>query len=606
MRNARILLALASSGMLAACGGGGGGGGGVASGGSVAPGTGTGTGGGTGTGTGGTSGGGGTTPTPAPTNNGVVPLTVSETFSAGAATTTTSINTSPASITTASTTRSTLQIRYDAGSRSYTVESQGRSQSFGPADSRTSTSPGETLFSKTNGNLRDYLTLVTNPYSGQTSNRYVGLGYWQRNTITTGRQDTTFDSFVYGVETAATAVPRTGTANYVTDTLGFVTTPGKVPRAFTGSGTFDIDLSVGAFLARASVVEYDLTTPDTRSGGNIQYTATGKLTSGNGFAGNFTYGGTDTRVSGTVSGKFFGPGAEELGATFSADNALGAAVSGSFTGQRSGNARANLSLLNVTNDQLFYTRESSYTRLPAGSTGLANTGQGISQMTFKVDGSITYNGASSNIPFGSFTAANKVEDGRASFVTYEATMDGRPARLSLYRPGPANPELKLTYASFGVWEGGSTQGYGAYNGKAYRAYGIETPRDVLSRRTGSAAYTGVVHATGIRAPGTEFAVGGTSRFDVDFSAQRFSGSLALTDTAANAAALGTWTFNDALAAGLPINTALRNGTLAEGTLAPAFYGPNADEIAATFFIQRGQQTSPDALVVVGATVAKQP
>lgn len=581
------LVPLAACGLLAACGGGGG----IAGAGTNAPGA------------GGT--GAAPTPTPTPTNSNIAGLTVDQTFTSSSATTTTTINISPASVESASSTRSTLQVRYDAASRSYTVESQGRTQSFAPADARSSTTPGETVFAKTDGSVRDYLTLVTTPYTGSTANRYIGLGYWQRNTVSAGRQDTIFDSFVYGLDTAATAVPRAGTASYATDTLGFVTAPGKVPRAFTGAGTFDVDLSLGVFAARASVLEYDLTSPDTRSGGGIEYLAGGKVTSGNGFAGNFTYGGTDTRVSGQVEGKFFGPGAEELGATFSADNAAGSAVTGSFTGQRTGSALTNLSLRNLTTEQLFYVRESNYElRNAFGGSTYTSTYQGIAQMTLRPDGGVSFTGAVSNVPYGTFTAANRVEDGRPSFITYEGIVDGKSARLSLYRPGPANPELQLTYASFGVWEGGSTQGYGAFNGKAYRTYGIETPRDLLSRRTGSASYNGVVYATGVRGTGGEFAVGGTSRFAVDFGAQRFSGALTLTDKAASAAEIGTWTFADSLFLGLPINTALRSGETAQGTITPGMFGPDGEEVAASFVIQRDTQTPADSLVITGATVAK--
>ncbi|RDE05814.1 hypothetical protein [Sphingomonas aracearum] len=579
-------LPLAAFVLLGACGGGGGG---VGSAGSGAPGS-----------------GGGTTPAPAPANTNIAALTANQTFAASAASTVTAINTSPAQVVNAAASRAPLQVRYDAATRSYTVESQGRTASFGPADAVTSTRSGEALYAKPDGSVRDYLTLATTPYTNTTPNRYVGLGFWQRNTVSTGRQDTSFDSFVYGLETPAGAVPRTGTASYVTDALGFVTTPGKVPRAFTGPGSFDVDLAQGIFATHAYVLEYDLTSPETRTGGGIDYTAGGRLTAGNGFSGNFTYGGTDTRVSGTLVGQFFGPGAEEIGATFSGDNAAGAAVSGSLTGQRLGGAaRSNLSLVNLTTEQLFYARESNYTLQNGyGGVPFASTYQGIAQLTLRPDGSVSATGAISTVPYAQFTAANRVEDGRASFITYQGSVDGQPGKLSLYRPGPANPELQLTYASFGIWEGGSTVGYGAFNGKAYRAYGIETPRDLLTRRTGTATYAGVVYATGVRGGSREFDVGGTSSFAVDFGAQRFSGALALTDKGAGGAQIGNWSFADALAYGLPISTALRSGTEAQGTIVPTLFGPDGEEMAASFLIRRNTQTPADALVITGATVAK--
>ena len=190
------------------------------------------------------------------------------------------------------------------------------------------------------------------------------------------------------------------------------------------------------------------------------------------------------------------------------------------------------------------------------------------------------------------------------FVTYQGAVDGKPARLSLYRPGAANTELQLTYANFGIWKCGSTSGYGAFNGKAYRAYGIETPRDLLSRRTGTAVYNGVVYATGVRGGSSELDVGDTSRFAVDFGAQRFSRALTLIDKAANSAENGTWSFADSLSYGLPINTALRSGADAQGMIMPALYRPDGEEIAASFLIQRDPQTPANALVITGATVAK--
>ena len=232
MRNFGVLTLVACV-LLGPCGGGGSG---VASAGSNPP-----DGGGTGA---------APTPTPAPTNTSISGLMVSQTFAGPAATTATAINTNPASVASATSARSALQVRYDAVIRSYTMESQGRSQTFAPADIRPVATPGETIYAKSERDVRDYLTLVTTPHSSSTSNHYVGLGYWQRNTLSANRQDTTFDSFVYGFETAAALAPRSGTAGYVTDTLGFVTTPGKVPRAFTGSGTFDVDLAQGIFAAR--------------------------------------------------------------------------------------------------------------------------------------------------------------------------------------------------------------------------------------------------------------------------------------------------------------------------------------------------------------------
>lgn len=551
-------------------------------------------GGGSGSGTGSTS----------PANTSITGLVANQTFTSTAAGTSTTINLQPAVIMSAIGTQAPISVRYDAASKSYTVETQGRSQTFAPGDIQPSQQTGETIYRRDDAGLRQYLTLVTTPYSGITANRYVGLGYWQRSSVANGQQTLGFDSFVYGLVTPDAAVPRSGTATYGTDALGFVTTPGNAPRAFTGQGVFDVDLGLGIFSAKASVYEYDLSTPEARTGGGIEYAAGGRLASNNGFSGNFTYSGRDTLVSGTLQGQFFGQGAEELGATFSANDGKGAVVSGALTGQRGqGGARSNLSLLNLTGDQLFYAREANYTlERTLGGGAYANTHQGITQMTLGPDGSVLSGGAVSSLPSGKFTNANRADTG--NFFTYSGDVGGQPAKFSLYKSGAANSELQLTYASFGIWEGGANPSYGPFNGKAYRVYGFDTPRDLLARRTGTASYAGVVYATGIRGGATTFDVGGTSSLLVDFDAQRFSGALALTDKGAGGAAIGNWTFADVLARGQIINTTLKNGAVSEGSLMPALFGPDGEEFGASFVIEQNRQNLPNSLVVVGATVGK--
>jgi hypothetical protein len=579
-----VILPICGSVLLAACSGGGGGGG-VGS--TPAP-----------------------TPSPTPTNATIGDLRYDQIFATSAASTTASINTAQSVTNSASATPSTLQVRYDAASQSYTVEAMGRSQTFLPGDLTTNTGD-EAIYTKTNGATRDYLTLVKTPYSSRTPNQYVRLGFWQRNLISPGQQDTSYDAFVYGLATPSGAVPRTGQAGFVTDTIGFVTTPGKTPRAFTGPGSFVVDFALGVFATHSSTDEYDLVTGASVSGGGIEFTGGGHLTGGNAFSGNFTYGGWDGQQSGTIAGQFFGPGAQELGASFAASNAAGAAVTGSITGQSSSSIgpATNLSLVNLVTEQLFYAQESGF-QFGAGPVGarVVNTIDGIGQFTLRPDGSASVTGASSGLGFVTLTAANKIA-GPANFITYEKTANGLPSRVMLYQPGSANGELALTYASFGVWSGGIAPEYPSATFRLYFPYGIITPRDLLARRTGTASYDGIVYGAGTQSGGALFDVSGSSRFNVDFGAQRFSGSLTLAGKAADgsSAALGSWTFDDRLFSGLPVNTALlRNGVAEVGgnTIKPVFFGPDAEEIGASFLIQSGAADPATALTIAGATVAK--
>jgi hypothetical protein len=549
---------------------------------------------------GGGSGGGtvATVPTPpappAATNSSITNLQANQNFAVDSASVSTAIDLTAKTITNAATAPSSLQVSYDASTKSYSVTGTGRSQTFQPSDIQTGTSVGETRYVKTGTTGNDYLTLVTTPYSGITSNQYVGLGYWQRNVTSAGVQNTSFDSFVYGLDTAAAMVPRTGNAGYVTDNFGFVTIPGKAPLAFTGAGTFNIDLALGTFLTKANVYEYELTSARAQSGGGLQLLAAGQLGSNNAFSGNMTYSDTYATVSGTIAGRFFGPSAQELGASFSANNAAGAAVTGSLTGQSSSSVpAANVSITNYVADQLFYTSQAMLSiGKSASGTAAINYRTLIGQVTRQKDGGIVFVPGESDYQNVSFAAGDQVADSRPNFVTYSKT------------------ELALTYAGFGSWTGGAASGYGPFDGHVYFAYGIVTPTGLLSHKTGTATYSGVAYGIAAARDGSVSNVTGSSQFGVDFSAQKFNGSLRLAASQAAGVAsrdLGSWTFADHIASGQLITTNLTapaGSTGAIGTIAPQFYGPDGQEIGATFSLQTGADNAPDTLSVVGATVAK--
>jgi predicted metal-dependent phosphotriesterase family hydrolase len=78
----------------------------------------------------------------------------------------------------------------------------------------------------------------------------------------------------------------------------------------------------------------------------------------------------------------------------------------------------------------------------------------------------------------------------------------------------------------------------------------------------------------------------------------------LTDISASVTEIGTWTFADSLASGLPVNTALRSGSVGEGSLQPAITARTAKKLRQAFLIQRNSQTPVTALVIAGATIAK--
>lgn len=568
------------------------------------------------------------TPTPAPTNTVITDLKASQIFSANGASVDTSINLSDRLVEKAASTTSTVKVSYDAVAKSYTIETAGRSAIFTAAQGQKTEFPGETRYTNSDSAQRDYLTIATQPYNGSKSNAYVALGYWQRNSVSSTTQNTVFDAFVFGLETAATAVPRTGYAGYETAAFGFITTPGKEPKAFTGAGTLDVDLSSGTFRSINMVGEYSLASNSYGSGGGIELVTTGQVGSGNSLSGNVYYAGFDGVVSGTMNGRFFGPSAEEVGASFSATNRSGAAVTGTLTGQRdTTRAPVSLTLTNIVAATSLPAPTATWTtatntslspqfRGAIGYNGLPNGFSAPGNLQLTPDGGFAYRPYDGMVSPYLFGPANRSATQRPNFASYDFTTDGNASHVDIYRPAmTSSGEIQLTYAGFGIWSVPFRNGSFAEVRKFFAAYGFETPVKLLAGRTGTASYDGIVYGSTATTSGETIDVGGTSRFAVDFSNQRYEGALMLTGVptgGGTTTSLGTWTFSDAITArGMNAAALNRAGATTAvnidfSNIAPRFYGPDAQEIAATFTILNNGNFPADigSTAISGVTVAK--
>ena len=489
-----------------------------------------------------------------------------------------------------------LSVSYDATNHSYTVTADSRTQTFGQGDAQTNTA-NETIYSRTSGSDRDYLTLVKVPYTGTTATRYVGLGYWQHNVVSSTRQDMDFYIFTYGLTTAAAAIPRTGTAGFSTDVFGAVSTPGQEPRSFAGRGDFSIDFGAGVFATHSYLNERTLVTDQGVSGGGIEFTGAGQLSSSDGsFTGNALYQGWFGSAAGALNGRFYGPGAEELGASFSGSNAAGMTVVGGFTGQRDASVTPkNLTLTNMTQPQLFY----------------AQFGNGlVSQLNWQNAETFTFSPPTSDMYGGQFTINDKVA-GKANFTTYRksfsSSYDTQNVTLELYKPGSANTELALTYATFAHWSTSVPFGTGRSPVDLYAAYGLETPNGLLAAKTGTGHYTGVVYGTGSQfSTGGRWDVKGSSIFDVNFGAQTYTGSLSMAGTSTTGGA--NVDFGSFDAAGrltmTGVTGSITRGGTEVGAISPRFYGPDGQEIAAPFNINVPAGSAGAGIAIMGVTAAK--
>ncbi|WP_231568337.1 transferrin-binding protein-like solute binding protein [Novosphingobium malaysiense] len=488
-----------------------------------------------------------------------------------------------------------LNIDYDAKTSSYTVSSASRSLSFASADI-SSQDLDETVYKKTSGSQTDYLTLVSRPYSGGNAKQYVGMGYWQHNMTEGSNQSVEFASFTYGLPTQAAAVPRNGTAAYGIDVFGLVSMPGEEPLSFQGAGQFSVDFLQGIFDAQAYVTEYGLVTDFSAMGGGIEFRAGGSLSAIDGsFSGNAVYGSWNGQSSGSIAGRFFGPNGEELGATFATGNDYGMAAVGSLVGSKDASLKpVNQTLTAMTQEQLFY-----YT-----GEGVNGSLRWLNSETFDI------NMPSSDMVGGRFTINDKIASADPNFTAYAKSGDNgygeQQVTLELYKPGAANSEVQMTYASFGHWTGT----YGGPVSDYYFTYGFKTGDNYLAARTGKASYEGIAYGTGVNADASaKYDVTGNSAFSVDFSRQAFTGTLALKGTEQVTKALadfGVFNIDGALIAR---NSILEGGIDRDGYYGGSFwgqfYGHNAEELAGTFWVlTRAGQGDPLEVGIRGATVAK--
>lgn len=551
------------------------------------------------------------TPSPSPTPTGSIhDLSRDESFQADAASSAISFNLTSSTTITGTTSSEALTVSYDAGSKSYTVSAGGRSDTFSPADIAISDG-GQVQYAKSSGTQRDYLTLVTVPYTSSTSTHYVGLGYWQQNALDSGTQNTSFDTFTYGYQSPASAIPRAGRASFGVDVFGLAATPGHEPREFQGHGTFDTDFLSGVFSTQTYLNETGLISGDGVSGGGIELTGAGHLTSGNGFSGNVLYGGWDGSLAGTIAGHFYGPAAQELGASFNASNSDGSTVTGSMTGSLDpSNPAVNETLTNLVTPQLFYTQEAllSITDIPGGTNDVRTTTM-VSQLNDQTSGNLTYGPGRSDLVGGTWTTTAQVASPDPNFVSYKKSFNGQEAQLDLYKPGPGNTELALTYASFGRWR--STQPQGGANtelDQVYFVYGLETPTGLLGGRTGSGHYQGIVYGAGADQTGaTRYDIGGTSTFDIDFSNQKYTGALAMTGAKTDGSGsldFGAYGFSGKLSSGTPMTADILQGTDIAGQITPRFFGPDGEEIGAPFTLAIGAGKPGAGTQIAGVAVAK--
>lgn len=286
------------------------------------------------------SGGGGgspatvvSTPTPTPTNTALTSLVASQTFANTSNSLTTTINSSlsvgPNSATQPAIDGVTLS--YDASAQTYSISTGFGAQRFATVTDRDSASSTSVVsaFKKANGSTQDVF-LLFNPGSGNSklALTYTSYGAWQRLTGSSAPVGINQSFFVFGLPT--TDMPRTGTANYVTAVDGFWVTANDA-RGLGGTGVLTADFGAGTTQLGLSLSGVSAVSGLSFSLGNF---------SGGGTINNATFTGAlaststgSAGYSGAYAGRFFGPAAQEAGATFTLTSGS-SVVTGVIVGHR--------------------------------------------------------------------------------------------------------------------------------------------------------------------------------------------------------------------------------------------------------------------------------
>lgn len=166
---------------------------------------------------------------------------------------------------------------------------------------------------------------------------YQTFGMWQTGL---GTGSGTFGVMTVGAETAGAAVPTTGTFTFSGVAGGhYVNSSGTGVYAFSNvSATTNFATQSIAFATTGTVTTPSVITPVLTSNNNLNMTGALTYAAGsNQFTGAVTTAGGGTgnaAMTGTATGKFYGPAAQEMGGTFGVTGGGTAAYVGGFGAKR--------------------------------------------------------------------------------------------------------------------------------------------------------------------------------------------------------------------------------------------------------------------------------
>ncbi|WJY17974.1 transferrin-binding protein-like solute binding protein [Alteriqipengyuania flavescens] len=458
-------------------------------------------------------------------------------------------------------------LAFDAASGSWTITANGKTLTFTSADFDASQSNSSiATYRKGDGTTTDFLSITRDGQSGNFTYKYVGSAFWQRIVDGTNSVEGSFDAFVFGFPTANTAIP-TGGAFYDITVTGALGLQDNL-YGYTGEGEMIVDFGNGGLF-------FDALIPDSANGpATLQ--GSGRITSGvNEFFGTLALISSEN-FAGTFSGQFFGPSAQEVGATYQAQRASDGAITvGTIMGRSTGAGGGNTSFANLTSGQ-FFNGEARYVEFDANGKSGPATITGSGEADFRV-GYTTQQGGLYHFFRPQRTVAKFMPD------------DSGPQTLIQAYAGSFQSDSSQGWLQYGYMDYISPGRWVYKDGDNYRfdefIFGFDTSAANLP--TGEAGYRVDLGGTAFLSGQTPFALTGQGSIAVDFASGMLNGSGAIRnyDTFAT---IGTWNGSGAIGSGTSDfagawNVTGENGAPdMTGDWSGGLFGPAAEEIGATY------------------------
>jgi hypothetical protein len=477
----------------------------------------------------------------------------------------------------------TATFAYQASNQTYTMTVGSHTQSFGPANVVSAqTNTQETVYQVKSGTTTDTLTLTNPGTSGQLTYEYVGAALWQG--FTTGNPYTSnLYAVTYGEPTPASSVPKSGLGQYGIDVLGTYATSASLVN-ITGSGTLAVNFANDQVQLGGQTIL-----------GN--FSGTGTLTSSGTFSGNFYL---DSAGSGGMAGRFYGPAAQEVGATFHVGGGV-AVAAGAIVG-RSETPATSTDFTSYSGDQNFTADRARQYGSGSGTNGLGTLQVGLNGVSYLAPvATLTAPDYTTTTTLGTTALDLAAPSLNMTNVLADNAANSSGAYLLNPTATATSPSQSMTqYVRAAVYD--TTSANNQFFD--YFTYGYTAPTTAFPT-TGSTGYQfsldGTLANTSTAAKATEIA--GNGEIVINFA----NGAVTTTGTVSTIGSTGPSTLgalsgsgtmsssSSAFTSSLSVNAA----TAYNGNLQGNLYGPTANEIGAVFSAN-GSDGSNLAGVLTGA------